>query len=450
MALDVAQPLAYNQAGRDSSQTGAIMPDAALTSQIMAAVDDGFERQVAITRDLTAIPSLRCQEATAQDFMAKAYRERGYSVDRWKIDLDAIRHLPGFSPVSVSYDDAWNVVATHRPRDIKGRSLILNGHIDVVPTGPADMWTNPPFEPHVADGWLYGRGAGDMKSGLVAGLFAMDALRHAGLQPAADVYLQSVIEEECTGNGALACLERGYRADAAIIPEPMDNGLTVAQVGVMWFQVKVKGRPVHVAVAGTGANAIETCFPIMRALHELEAKWNADKHPAFHAVEHPLNFVVSRIEGGDWTSSVPAWCTFDVRIGIFPGMDLAWVRQQIEQTVASAAHNDPYLSNNPPAVAYHGFQAEGYVLENADEPVAVLEKSHRAVFGTELEKFAVTGTTDARFFGLYADTPALVYGPTADSIHGFDERVDLASVRRITQAIALFIADWCGVEPVQN
>ena len=110
----------------------------------------------------------------------------------------------------------------------------------------------------------------------------------------------------------------------------------------MWFQVKVRGQPVHVAVAGTGTNAIEACFPIMRALHELEAKWNEDKHDAFHAVNHPLNFVVSRIEGGDWTSSVPAWCTFDVRIGIYPGMDLKGVRTQIERRSAPPRTTIPY------------------------------------------------------------------------------------------------------------
>jgi len=188
----------------------------------------------------------------------------------------------------------------------------------------------------------------------------------------------------------------------------------------------------------------------MKALHELEAQWNAEKHEAFRDVEHPLNFVVSKIEGGDWTSSVPAWCTFDVRIGLYPGMDLGWVRQQVEQAVASAAHHDPFLSNHPPEVVYHGFQAEGYVLENADEPISVLESSHSAVFGQPLERMAVTGTTDARFFGLYAGIPALVYGPIADSIHGFDERVDLASVNRITKSIALFIADWCGTEPAND
>jgi len=417
------------------------------SSDIIAAVAAGFDAQLAFTSELTAIPSLRGQEAPAQDFMARAYRAAGLAVDRFKVELDQIRHLPGFSPVMVSYDDAWNVVGTHRPKNGgSGKSLIVNGHIDVVPTGPADLWAKPPFAPHVEGDWLYGRGAGDMKAGLVAGLFALKALQRLGVQPAADLYMQSVIEEECTGNGALACLARGYRAEAALIPEPMGEGLSKAQVGTMWLQVKVRGRPVHVAVAGTGANAIEAAFPIMQALHRLEAKWNAVKHPAFEGIAHPLNLVVSRIEGGDWTSSVPAWCTFDVRLGMYPGNDLADIRRQVEDCVREAARGIPFLANDPPEVVYHGFQAEGYVLEKADEPIAVLDKSHRAVTGQALEQHALTGTTDARFFGLYADIPGLVYGPTAESIHGFDERVSLSSTLRVTQAIALFIAEWCGVE----
>ena len=275
------------------------MHDTPLTEKILAAVDAGFDEQLRFTEQLTRIPSLRGQEAPAQDMMAAAMRARGLTVDRWRIDVDDIRHLPGFSPVTVSYDDAWNVVGAHRAAEPAGRSLILNGHIDVVPTGPADMWTTPPFEVRIADGWMYGRGAGDMKAGLAANLFALDALKRAGVAPAADVYLQSVVEEECTGNGALACLQRGYRAQAALITEPFGDALMSAQVGVMWFQVKVRGRPAHVAYAGTGSNAIEAALPLIAALHALEHRWNAQGHPAYAGHAHPINFVVSKIEGGD-------------------------------------------------------------------------------------------------------------------------------------------------------
>jgi len=424
------------------------MLDPSVASKILHAVDDGFAQETQFLAELVKFPSVRGAEHTAQDFMAREMRARGLAVDHWQVDIDSIRHLPGFSPVAVSYDNAFNVVGAHRPGQVKGKSLILNGHIDVVPVGPLDMWNVPPFEPRIDGQWMHGRGSGDMKAGLAANLYAVDALKRAGFTPAAPVYLQSVVEEECTGNGALACLARGYRADAALITEPSQGKLGTAQVGVIWFQVQVRGLPVHVSQAGTGANAIEAAYSVMQALHVLEEKWNGPehRHPAFAGHQHPINLNVGKIAGGDWASSVPAWCTFDVRVSIFPGQDIEQAKNEIEQTVRDAARANRFLANNPPVITYNGFEAEGYVLKNAEAPRAVLESAHTAAFaGAKLEDLQFTGTTDARFFGLYADIPGLVYGPRADSIHGFDERVDLESTRRVTQAVALFIADWCGL-----
>ena len=419
------------------------------TGQILRAVEDGFDAQVEFLSQLVRIPSLRCHEAPAQDFMADAYASRGYGVDRWKIRLSDIEHLKGFSPVTVPYDNAWNLVGAHRPREKKGRSLILNGHIDVVPEGPHDMWSHPPFEPHIRDGWMYGRGAGDMKAGLVANLFALEALARLGWQPAAEVYLQSVIEEECTGNGALACLQRGYKADAALITEPTGGNLSIAQVGVIWLQVEVRGRPAHAAYASEGFNAIEAIRKITAALHDLEARWNAEKHPLYQENEHPLNFVVSKVEGGDWTSSVPAWCRFDIRIGIYPETEVEDCRREVETVIAEAVHNDTFLSNNPPRLTYHGFLAPGYVLPRGTAAEATLASCHQKATGEALGEISMTALTDARFFGLYQGIPALVYGPEARDIHGFDERVDLASTLSVTKAVALFVADWCGLEPIE-
>jgi acetylornithine deacetylase len=424
------------------------MLDATLTTQIMNAVDETFDRQTAVLADLVRIPSVRYREAPAQDMMARLFKEEGLGVDRWQIRIDDIKHLPGYSPKQVDYDDAWNVVGTWRPASPKGRSLILNGHIDVVPEGPHDMWTAPPFEPRIKDGWMYGRGSGDMKAGLVLNHYALIALRRLGWRPAADVYMQSVVEEECTGNGALACLQRGYRADAALIPEPSGGTMTIAQVGVMWFQVRVTGHPVHVYKADAGSNAIESAYRLIQALRELEKEWNArkvnDRH--FHDHHHPVNFNVGRIAGGDWASSVPAWCTFDMRAGVLPSQTLAEARREIEDCVRRAAANDPFLGNAPPSVTWEGFQAEPFVLKNHEQVRAVLAEAHQTVFGEALQDRTATGTADNRFFGLYAGTPALVYGPQSDDVHGFDERVNLESVRKITQSTALFIAQWCGLE----
>ncbi len=418
---------------------------------ILNAVDAVFDDEVAFLAELCAHPSTRGNEQSAQAFMATAMAARGLKVDRWKLRVEDIAHLPGFSPVIGNYDEAVNVVGTRHSRSRTGKSLILNGHVDVVPTGPLDMWDSPPFQPRVDDGWMYGRGAGDMKAGLASNLFALDALARIGLAPAADVHLQSVVEEECTGNGALACLQRGYRADAALIPEPFAETLVTAQLGVIWFQVHLKGIPVHVAYAGSGANAIEAAIPLIAALHQIEVRWNAPacRHAAYQGHDHALNLNIGKISGGDWTSSVPAWCVFDVRMALFPGQSLDDARREIEAVLHEAAQTHAFLRNNAPEILYHGFFAEGYALadhECAARAIAALQGAHRAVTGADLDRAAITATTDARFFGLYADTPALVYGPRAEAIHGFNERVDLDSVRRVTQTTALFIARWCGLE----
>ena len=426
-----------------------------LTPRILDAVDAYFDEQVDFLAALTAHPSTRGNEPSAQNFMAEELTDRGYEVDRWQIDVEDIRHLPGFSPVLGPYEDAVNVVGSHRSKTNKGRSLILNGHIDVVPEGPLDMWDSPPYEPRVADGWMYGRGAGDMKAGLVSNLYALDALRRLNLAPAADVFYQSVVEEECTGNGALACLARGYKADAALIPEPFAETLVTAQLGVIWFQVHLKGLPTHVAYAGQGANAIEAAIPLISALHEMESRWNGaeHRHGDYAHMDHALNLNIGKIQGGDWTSSVPAWCVFDVRMGIFPGQNIDEAKKEIEAVLMEAARENDFLKNSLPEIVYHGFHAEGYALSDdksttAADAIGALDGAHGTVTGGALDRAAITATTDARFFGLYADTPALVYGPTAEAIHGFNERVDLESMRRVTKATALFIADWCGVEDI--
>ena len=424
-----------------------------LQDKIIKGVNSLFEAEKQFLHTLTSHQSTRGNEQSAQDFIASELSERGYEVDVWNVNVKDISHLPGFSPVIGDYTNAINVVGSHISKTKKGRSLILNGHIDVVPEGPLEMWDTPPFEPRIDNGWMYGRGVGDMKAGLAANLFALDAIRSAGFAPAADVFFQSVVEEECTGNGALACLQRGYKADAALISEPSDETLTSSQLGVIWFQVQLRGIPVHVERADTGSNAIKAAIPLITALERLEKSWNKEKykHPAYASHHHPLNLNVGKIEGGDWASSVPAWCTFDVRMAVFPGTDLKLACNEIETCLLTAASENTFLRNNSPKITYHGFQAEGYSLLEHIKPetkiaINTLEKAHQKITGSDLTHVPTTATTDARFFGLYSDTPALVYGPYSEAIHGFNERVNLESLRRVTQTIALFIAKWCELE----
>ncbi len=424
--------------------------DPELRARILSSVEDGFPAQISFTQELIRFPSLRGAEHACQDFVFRALRGRGYAVDRFTMDRDAIAAHPGGGHWTSEHSDAPVIVGVHHPRDEKGCSLILQGHVDVVPTGPEDMWTHKPFDPAIDGDWLYGRGGADMKAGHAANLFCLDALRRIGLQPAATVYIQSVVEEESTGNGALMTHLRGYRANAVLIPEPEEEMLVRANVGVLWFQIEVRGLPVHVREMGNGANAIDAAYRVVSELRKLEAEWNADKahREHFAEVDHPINLNVGKIEGGDWASSVPGWCRIDCRIGLYPGVHAAQAAAMISDRVAKFARSDPFLSNNPPRVTFNGFHAEGYVQEPGTLAEAVLANAHEAATGTVLKSFITPGYLDTRVYALYDNIPSLCYGPISQNIHGVDERVSLSSLKRVTGTMALFVAEWCGVERV--
>jgi acetylornithine deacetylase len=422
--------------------------DEALAARLTEAVADGFDEQIAFTCELMRYPSVRGAEHDVQACFEGALRARGFATESFAMDRAAIEAHPGGGRFSDAHSAAPIVTGTRHPREVRGRSLILQGHVDVVPTGPEAMWSHPPFEPTVVGDWLYGRGGADMKAGHAASLFALDALTLIGLAPAAPVTVQSVVEEESTGNGALMAHLKGYQADAVLIPEPEEEMLVRANVGVLWFSVTVEGTPVHVREMGEGANAIDAAWRVVGALRGLEAEWNARREGRAHFADHPhpINLNIGRIEGGDWASSVPAWCRVECRIAIYPGVRAEDAAREIEACVAQLAAADPFLARRPPVVTFDGFFAEGYVLEEGSEAEAVLAAAHRAATGEAMRSFMTPGYLDARVFALYDRIPALCYGPKSENIHGVDERVSLASLRRVTATMALFIADWCGVE----
>lgn len=424
--------------------------NAELRDAIMRAVDDGFDEQIAYTRKLVSYASQRGQEFAIQDFMFRDLAARGFKMDRFDMDEEQLIAHEGGAPFSRDHSRAPIVVGIHHPKQETGRSLILQHHVDVVPIGPADMWEQAPYGGAVVGDRMYGRGAGDMKAGAGANVFALEALKRLGLQPSATVYLQSVVEEESTGNGALQTFLRGYTADAVLIPEPEDNKLVRTCAGVLWFQVEVRGIPVHVREMGEGANAIDAAWRVIGALREIEAKWNAEKHlhRGYESEPKPINMNIGIIEGGDWGSSVPAWCRFQVRVSIYPGQKAQDKLREITAHVAQFARDDPFLAQNPPKVTQNGFNAEGYYLEPGSEAEMALARAHENAFGTPLETMTTPAYLDARVYALYNRVPTLCYGPVSHNIHGFAEYVSLESLRSVTKTMALFIADWCGTEPV--
>lgn len=427
------------------------MPEQSVLDRLRQAVDANFDKEVAFLTELVRFPSLRGREAPLQDWMARQMAGRGYAVDRFTIAETPLEaHEKAAPMVEVDPAGSVQVVATHRAKEPTGRSLILQGHIDVVPEGPAEMWTHPPYAGVVRDGWLYGRGANDMKAGVACMIYAMDALKAAGLEPAADVHVQTVTEEESTGNGALATLARGYRAEACLIPEPTGHTMTRAHTGTLWFRIRVRGVPVHVAQAQTGTNAILSALHIIQALQQHTKVVNeAAKSDRWYAqIQDPIKFNPGIIRGGDWASSTPSWCEVDCRIGLLPSTEVKDAMAAVERCIQESRAGDTFLANNPPEVTWHGFQADGFVQEPGTEAEAILGAVHQSVFGEAMQERITTAVNDTRYYGRYYDMPALCYGPSGEGNHGFDERTNLDSLRKTTLTIAAFIADWCGVREI--
>lgn len=421
--------------------------------RILAAVDKAFDAQVGFLSDLVRCASLRGHEAEVQALVEKALVERGYDVARQPLDPSLIGKHPAFSPATVSYENFWNVIASREPAATQGRSLILNAHVDIVPTGDPKRWRYPPFEPTRDGEWLYGRGAGDMKAGLAAAIFALDAIKAAGLELTAPIQIHSVVEEEITGNGAAMAFASGKVADAVLIPEPTDEKLVRANSGVIKFGITIDGTPAHPREVSGGVSALDAATRLIALLRELETRWNEERptKPFFDDVDNPAALTIGTINGGEWIASVPSSCRFEGRIGFYPGDDPHERVKQFEAFVAAAAAADPLLQRCPaPVVEWVGVVHAGYTLEPGSDAEAVLAKAHidaNAPGASPLQAYVMACYLDAAVYAVHGKIPSLVYGPIAENIHAIDERVSLSSLRRVTKTIALFTAEWCGVRP---
>lgn len=412
--------------GRAGNRPGTAGTQPATPAQrqaILDAVDAAFAAQVEATAELVRIPSLRGQEGPAQDVVEGWMRDLGMAIDRWTLDPASLAEHPGAGAVAVDYSTTEVVVGTlDAPDDHQGRSLIINGHVDVVPTGARALWSCVPCEPHIEEGSMNGRGTGDMKAGVVANVFALRALRAAGLAPAGRIDVQSVPEEESTGNGTLACLQRGYAADAVIISEPVGDAVVRAHVGVIWFRVRVYGRAAHASDESVGTNAIDAADAVIGELRRMEVDWNARVPESAHFAdhEHPLNLNVGTIQAGDWPTSVPDMCELGIRVSFLPEQDVDECCAEIQQRVDASLGD---LDGVRAETERLGFYSDGYVLESGGEAEMVLAAAHAEATGQSLEAVSVTGYIDSRCYGLFAATPALVSGPRGARLHGADEGV---------------------------
>jgi len=418
--------------------------------QVLKKIEGLNNDMVLFLQALVRQPSTLGNERSAQEIVFHKLKSIGLTAEMWEPRLSELCVHPAFAPVEWDYNRRPNVTGVLKGLG-GGKSLALNGHIDVVSPEPLWGWSHDPWGAEIDGNRMYGRGTADMKGGIAMMVIALQSVINSGVKLNGDVYIETVIEEECGGNGALACRLRGHaaKADAAIVAEGTHLNLGISELGVMWFRVRVRGSSGHVALAHKSINVIESCYPLMQALRHLEAEMNSQiSHPNYQNHEHPINLNIGEIKGGHWPSSVPVECSFVCRLSYEPGVSNLEMRKRVEACILDAERENPLLQRYPPQVEYYGFQSEGDWI-NLDHPlIQAFGNAHKAVVGGELMPWVFTGTTDMRSFNLYSKTPAVVYGPTGENIHTSDEYVELDSIVTAAKTLALFILKWCGIGDV--
>lgn len=417
-------------------------------ARVLDAVEALREPMLAELATVVRIPSVGGTDAEndAQHYIAGRLGESGLEVDHWQVDLAEVTSRADFPGMEVDRREAWGVVA-RLPGTGDGASLMLNGHIDVVPTGDADAWVDPPYAAEMRNGLMYGRGTCDMKAGLIANVFAVQAIQNAGVKLRGDLLLASVLGEEDGGLGTYATLQRGWRADACVISEPTELDIIPANSGALTFRLRVHGEATHAARRTEGTSAIEKFWPIWQAIAELEARRQHTVDPlmARWPLAHPIS--IGTVRCGDWASSVPDLLVAEGRIGVALDEPMEATRDALEAAIVYACAQDPWLRAHPVEVEWWGGQFASGRLPASSDLVQRVQSAHRAASGNlSHEVYGAPYGSDLRLLTGLGNIPTLQYGPgNAKLAHGASESVPIEEVMTTARTLALLALDLCGV-----
>ena len=439
-------------------QQRAVVPD--VVERLRQATDDLAEATVAFLQELVRIPTENPKlanveagaEADCQDVIERRLQGMGLVTDRWEVypgRPDVVGRLPGTGAEG-------------------GRSLILNGHIDVVPAGDPATWTRDPFGGELADGKVWGRGAVDMKGGIAAMIAAVEATQRAGVRLKGDVLIESVVDEETGGPGTTQTIEHGYRADAAIVAEPTDLVVLPAEGGLEWLRLIIRGRSghsahryrsVHAGGQGTAVNAIEKTAKVLAAVQELERQWAVTKrHPLLPAGITTINpgVMIGGTGGGHdgmpnvltAVSTFPDYCSLELSLKYLPSERTADVRAEFEEYIARVAATDPWLREHPPEIEWG---IRGVSFPPAETPpdhplLGVVDQAVEVATGRAPVHEGFVAVTDLAWLA-GAGIPGVIFGPgSVRHAHGVDEHIAVADLTEGIFALTLAVCGWCGVE----
>lgn len=337
-----------------------------------------------------------------------------------------------------NYEERYNLIITFNGEN-NNSTLMFNGHIDTMPPGHLDFWERDPWSADIIDGKLYGLGAADMKSGLMASLMAVKLIKDSGLELPINVKIVSVVDEEGGGNGSISVATKGLDADAGVICEPTERNIKRAHMGFVFFEIKTIGKALHSGSKWLGVNAIDKMIYIIQGLYELEHTWLMEYK---HDILPPPTLNVGVIEGGTAGSTVPDECTIKICVHYLPEvMSTEFVITSITEMINSRCDGDKWLKENRPIV--NVYQSGGAFETSKEEKIVVEAKKSIIKFIPEAKIVGATAGNDARIFANIRNIPCIIAGPGhLEQCHSPNEYVAIEEYFEYIKMYADLILNW--------
>ena len=415
-----------------------------LHSIIDSTVNNMRDEIILFIQALVQSPSLANDEESVQKIIQNKLESLGLETKKVIVQFESIKNHPAFCDDGFSPDSRVNVIGQWKNGDA-AKSLILNGHVDVVPTGPETLWNESPWSGSVRDNRIYGRGSCDMKAGLASGIFAIQVLQAIGFKPKGNVMVQSVVGEESGGCGTLTNIVKGYSGDAAVILEPTSLKVCPIQSGALTFRLKIPGQATHAAMRWDGISAIEKYNLIHQSIIELEK----ERHQSFNVKYYKLSdrvapINIGTIKGGEWHSTVPESVMVEGRLGVFPGESALDARNAFENHLKKVSNSDVWLKENPPILEWFEGQFESGQTDVNHSIIRALKHAYKNVKNNSAILEGVTYGSDLRLFTNHADIPAVLFGPGDVRLaHSANEYIEIEEVLTCVKIITNLIIKWC-------
>jgi succinyl-diaminopimelate desuccinylase len=339
--------------------------------------------------------------------------------------------------IHLSPKGRYNIVAEKRWGK-GGRRLIFNGHLDVVPAGNPSQWRHPPYQGKLSKGRIYGRGASDMKGGVASFIHAISMIDRAKISlPQGSLVLHLVSDEESHGHQGMGFLSqsRMIKGDAAIVGEPTNLDLVIAQKGALWFKVSTFGKSAHGSRPQQGVNAIEKMMNLIDRLNSIPL-----------LKEHPLlgkpTINIGTIEGGTKVNVVPDRCEIEVDRRLLPDEKKEEVLREIKEAIDSVQARDPLFKYQIEEIDY----GEPSEIHPDEEIVRIGLEAGQEVRGERPRVRGFSGFTDGRFYINQFHIPTLIFGPGGtDQSHTADESVEVDNLIQAAKIYGLILIDYLSL-----